>query len=141
MSAQTVTDSQQTGLDLHPALPFEEHDPEQNGSEPVAEPDQQQRPVSSMIKPQPEEYKVPKIQIAPEGRMVRAIDIPSQNTAVQTSSDWVIDEAIAVHGNLVPGLADAISVFDVTVIESQILPAPNLSGARQSHLSDHGKID
>src|SRR4051812_27196264 len=109
---------------------FEKHNSRKDRAEPIAEPDQQQRPVSPVIEPEPEEYEVSEIQIAPGRRMVRAVEIPAQDADVQTTADRVIDDAVAVNDNPVSGAADAVGVFDIAVIEGQILPRAGFSRTR-----------
>ena len=107
---------------------------------PIGEPGQQHRPVSPVIEPQPEIHEVSEIQITPECRMICGVQIPTQYAAMQSTADRMIDDAVAVYQDPVASAADPVGIFDVTIIQRQILPASAASRARQSHAVDNGEI-
>jgi hypothetical protein len=55
-AAKTVTDTEETGPQFETAFAFQQDYPSQDHAEPVGEPDEQHRPVSPVINPEPEKH-------------------------------------------------------------------------------------
>ena len=60
-SAKTIPDTNEAGLDLGNAFAFQSEDPGQYHAEPIAEPDEQHRPISPVIDPEPKEDEISEI--------------------------------------------------------------------------------
>jgi ATP-binding cassette, subfamily B, bacterial PglK len=58
---KTVEDAPQAGLELRAALVLQQHDAGNDRAQPIPEPDQQHRPVTLIVNPEPKEHKISKI--------------------------------------------------------------------------------
>ena len=60
---------------------------------------------------------------------------------MQTATDRMIDDAVAMYENFVSRAMDPIGVFGITIVEGQVLPAAEGASSRQAHAIDNGEID
>ena len=60
-SAKTIPDTNEAGLDLGNAFTFQSENTGQYHAEPIAEPDEQHRPISPVIDPEPKENEISEI--------------------------------------------------------------------------------
>src|SRR5205823_5593611 len=74
-------------------------------------------------------------------RMVGAVKVPTENAAMQSSADRMLDDTVAVHEDFVSGAMDSIRVFGVSVVKGEVLPASGCAGPWQSDPIDNCKID
>jgi hypothetical protein len=81
------------------------------------------------------------MQIAPERRMIAAVEVATQDTAMQAPAERMIDDAVAVHEDLVSGAMDPVGVFGIAIVESHILPASERAATRQPDMLDDAEID
>jgi len=140
-AAKTIADTAEARLELGTAFAFQQDDSRQDQAEPIAEPYEQHRPISPVIYPEPKEDEISEIQIATECRVVGGVEITTQDATMQTATDRMIDDAIAMHENFVSRAMDPIGVFGITIVEGQVLPAAEGASSRQAHPIDDGEID
>src|SRR5262249_40600058 len=123
VAANTVANTEEAGLDLWTAFMFQKDDPGEDHAQPVGEPDEQHRPISAVIEPKPKKHQIAEIKIPSEGRVIGRIDILAKDMALQTFTHRMVDDAVAVHEDFISGATDPVGIFDISIIEGQILPA------------------
>ena len=73
--------------------------------------------------------------------MIGGVEITTQDATMQTATDRMIDDAVAMYENFVSRAMDPIGVFGITIVEGQVLPAAEGASSRQAHAIDNGEID
>jgi len=140
-ATEAITDTQKAGLELGNAVLLQEEDPGEDNTEAIAEPHKQHRPVSAVIDPEPKEDEISEIQIAPQRRMISAVEIATEDAPVQTASDRMINDGIAMHQYFISRAMYPVSIFGIAIVERQVLPASQRAGSRKVNAIHDRKVD
>jgi hypothetical protein len=70
--------------------------------------------------------------------VISGIEVPSENTGVQTPADLVIYDAVSVNQDFVSSATDSVAILEITIIKGKIFPASEPAGSWQADPPDGG---